>query len=856
MGWAGEREKASQHKRAMNTEPRNPISLGGQALPSGQMVAKPDCELLPAAQGSAAAEGARGAGDGAAGDWRCKALNDVLTTHGLFTIPQIVRAAGMARQSVHLDKLPEPWACPLSWEQVPAKHQRNADRLRKAMGRALKLRADASAAAGAVERAGLDDFKAEFGYTITGRHWRRLMQRTIERDGGAENWERLEIYIDDRALVTPKPRVEVLRREADHSALDACLSSIQDRANPTATEREFIWGRVFSHYEELTANLADSPAGNRERRLIRASLGLYLWKAFPAGALASTDYNLRRRLEEKIKGGPESWKDNRNNSGPEKRKLCPTCRPLMIGATVDYDKNYRLAWRQLHKKSKLCDACRTAWKHDVRAHKSYVPRSVIEDIRAEVEAAWTLRRGPKYRRLMSPSRRRDWSDTGPGDYSVLDDMTPDHAVYGPAALPLAYDEDANGRPFVGRMECLFSVDERTDYPLAFIVILGDGATANTAQRKASYNQIHQRQLLLRQHDSVGMPHIGFKQENGPWRNNMMDGCEKLAHWRTLDIPIFETGLREMGICIRRAIPGNPRSKIIERVFSALHSRMKCHPGYLGNNERMDRREGVLDFLARVKGGKEHPGNELMSVSEFIKLMGEEFMEFANDPQNGDRLPGVTPLEAFQGGIDGHPGYKSRGMRKFPDSARFLLSTHEKELYVGPQGVTYKIAGHRFPFFGPELLPYKGQKILGRLCVEQPKLLACRAANGNTFNVEAVITKANTETPENQKKAARDCADYMRQDKVLYDGLPHPFRFTIARDNAHSEEVRKYGENLNRELAAVEAKETAREQTQRRANTAAAKMGVPREVAARHPDRVLVADEMRREAERLRAEEES
>ena len=66
MGWAGEREKASQHKRAMNTEPRNPISLGGQALPCGQIVTEPGCALVSAARGSGAAEGARGAGGAAA----------------------------------------------------------------------------------------------------------------------------------------------------------------------------------------------------------------------------------------------------------------------------------------------------------------------------------------------------------------------------------------------------------------------------------------------------------------------------------------------------------------------------------------------------------------------------------------------------------------------------------------------------------------------------------------------------------------------------------------------------------------------------------------------------------------------
>jgi hypothetical protein len=527
----------------------------------------------------------------------------------------------------------------------------------------------------------------------------------------------------------------------------------------------------------------------------------------------------------------------------------------MKGASVDFDKNYRQAWRFMHLQGKLCEPCRTAWKYDVRTHKSYCPKGVIEDIRAEVEAEWSSRKGEKYRQLTSPSVKRVWFDTPPGVGTVMDDMTPDHAIYGMVELPLAYGDDRFGKPFVGRLEALFAVDERTDYPLAFLVILGDPETTTSPQRKASYNQIHQRQLLLRQHDSIGLPHQGgwLKLENGPWKNYMMDG-EKLAHWRTLDVPVFESGLASLGIRIRRTTPGNPRAKIIERVFHAVQSRMRCQPGFLGNNERMDKREAVQDFIARVKRGKEDPANELLHVSEFIKLLSDEFMAFAEEPQNGERLPGVSPKEAFYNGIDGHPGYSAKPLQQCADSARFLFSTHEKEVRVGPQGIVYKIAGHRFPFWGPELEPYQNTRILARFNIEEPKLLSCRAADGQTFTVKARIQMANTEPKEQLAQTARDRASWMKCGKVLYDNLPHPFRFTIARDNIHSPEVRKFGDDYNPKIEAAKAENTASERKQRKAEAIAAAAGVPREFAARHPDRLLQADEMRRKIERLRAEE--
>jgi hypothetical protein len=246
----------------------------------------------------------------------------------------------------------------------------------------------------------------------------------------------------------------------------------------------------------------------------------------------------------------------------------------------------------------------------------------------------------------------------------------------------------------------------------------------------------------------------------------------------------------------------------------------------------------------------------MHVSEYIKLLSDEFMAFAQEPQNGERLPGVSPREAFYNGIDGHPGYSAKPLQQCAASARFLLSTHEKEVRVGPQGIVYKLAGHQFPFWGTELEPYKGKMILARFNIEEPMLLSCRAADGQTFTVRAKIQMANTEPKEQQAQTAKDRASWLRSGKVLFGSLPHPFRFTIAKDSSHSPEVRKFGESYNRDVETAKAESSATERKQRKAETIAAAAGVPREFAARHPERILQAAAMRQKIERLRAEEEA
>src|ERR1017187_10017445 len=183
--------------------------------------------------------------------------------NNLFTASQIVRAAAISRQAVHaglqsiasagvvssqgkdvagwrfsdlpldwqfeitrrgvkrgfgngeafLANLPEPWKCPLAWDQVPEHQRDKAVKLHKALARALAMRGDGNSAAAQGELAELDAFKAEFGYAIHGRHWRRLLHRTVERDAGEENWQRLEIYLDDRAIAAPSAKSEAIRNQ-------------------------------------------------------------------------------------------------------------------------------------------------------------------------------------------------------------------------------------------------------------------------------------------------------------------------------------------------------------------------------------------------------------------------------------------------------------------------------------------------------------------------------------------------------------------------------------------------------------------------------------------------------------------
>jgi hypothetical protein len=255
---------------------------------------------------------------------------------------------------------------------------------------------------------------------------------------------------------------------------------------------------------------------------------------------------------------------------------------------------------------------------------------------------------------------------------------------------------------------------------------------------------------------------------------------------------------------------------------------------------------VQDFIARVKRGKENPANELLHVSELVKLLSLEFMAFAEESQGGERLPGVSPKEAFYNGIDGHPGYGTKPLRQFAANARFLLATHEKEVRVGPQGILFKLAGHQYPFWDTQLEPYRisGERILARFNIEEPNLLACRAADGKTFIVKSRIQMANTESDEQMAQTAKERASWTRGGKVLSDILPHPFRFTIARDSAHSEELLKFGGGYKATIVASKAEDTERARKLSKLQRKADAAGICISSTVRNPDDALEAIERR------------
>jgi hypothetical protein len=104
------------------------------------------------------------------------------------------------RNSLHMLGQPETaWQPKVPFSEVASDWQEKAKKLKAALALALARLDAPNPNSAESERQGLEEYRKEFGYTITVRHWRRLLQRTLDRAGAARDWHRRDIYLHENA---------------------------------------------------------------------------------------------------------------------------------------------------------------------------------------------------------------------------------------------------------------------------------------------------------------------------------------------------------------------------------------------------------------------------------------------------------------------------------------------------------------------------------------------------------------------------------------------------------------------------------------------------------------------------------
>ncbi|MFO1499176.1 MAG: hypothetical protein U1G07_12405 [Verrucomicrobiota bacterium] len=517
-----------------------------------------------------------------------------------------------------------------------------------------------------------------------------------------------------------------------------------DRLSPV--NQHLVWHDVFRFCE----------GGGRE---VKAAVLRFLRERFPhlAPNRTAIRWTFNNKLRRWTEGGktPESLKDGRANSGREAAELCGACLKKVMDLAVLLDGNETQAHRRLQEESKLCGECA----------KLPLTKTIRRTLGPLVDSQLDLRRGERFSLLAGPYITRDWSQAAPGDWFVFDDTTLNH--------PFCFQNE-QGEWEVARGEFLLGTDAKSDYPLISMLINGH------------YNSGHTRSLVTRAILKHGLPRVGVNLERGVWDSVLMRG-KRRPSWHTIDRSReTENGLLDPRLQLRLVQSRVPRAKTIESAIGRLQERMRCEKGFVGFNERTDRRELVQDFIARVRAGKEDPRNQLWTQEEWNQRLSEILLEFAHDEQNGARIPGLSPAEAWSTSIN------SRPLRALTAAEHHILATHQRRCRVTSQGVKVTIPGRgEVCFANGALAPYRDKEVIAYINWEDPEMIVCSDLEGREFfTVKSHILPAYSATAEQFREARQDFADFKRPAKVLFDNIQHPLISNMARDRDVTSETRR------------------------------------------------------------------
>ena len=595
-------------------------------------------------------------------------------------------------------------------------------------------------------------FREEFGYSIHERHWRRIFQRTIARDAGHHQWERLDLYLDE-----PRPRKSEQSVRIDVKPAEAVLlgysSKISDVGDPTPKEKALFWQVSFEQMHQLVE------AGVTECRA-RKAVRQILWKC--GVKMAKNEVSLAqlwRTYEAKwreAQGALTVLVDKRSsNSGNYRSPELPQ-RDIdqVIARAVRRGGRISQAWREVLAEGRLSKQITAYYDGLQPASKSYVPRRIREAARHDVRLLKDMHHGSRRARLNEAYVSRSWDDVAAGDWFQADDVTFNAYYYAP---------NEKGGTTLMRGQVLLMIDLRSTRILGFAML-----------DRRNYNAQAIRTLITRVCESFGLPRRGFYFERGIWEKSRLlvgDRNAEAMSWTE-----SEAGLRELGLIFKHAVL--PRAKPIERVIGEIQNLLDGTPGDAGRREATAGFERLQKKKRLVEAGKLPASDFFLSHSQMEGAIAEACKTYNEARNDGKMTGGLTSEKAWE-------HYQSTPLVRLPQEARYLLAHHKRPLTVGRNGISLRFGKESFVYRNAETGRLRGQRVLAWFNPDMPELLAVTDMDReNCFTVErAQEVPAMDATPEAlEEELSRVDAHnaYARHRyRILSSKIDVPFRVTFV-----------------------------------------------------------------------------
>ncbi|MCE5336282.1 MAG: hypothetical protein LLG06_17020 [Desulfobacteraceae bacterium] len=724
-----------------------------------------------------------------------------------------------------LSSPPVLWMPSIPLNEIAPKYTERASNLQRALADTLSRLNDLDISSDEIERLGIEDYRRVFGHTISGRHWRRLLDRTRERDKGAEDWIRPEIYLDEnpaRKSLAPLPLNPAVH---DYRDLQELISGFAKPLQPTPPEREYFWIHVL---ERLDGDVAGG------KTLCRAKKALLAFLAAKAPFLADNPRRLKwtfdRKYRKWIETGRslEAVKDQRHqNSGRYRAPdLTEDDRKLIIGTAVTKcGGRIAQAWRYLIRAGQLSQAILDHYSRNPTS-KSYVPKTVIEAVKYDIDMVEDIHHGPRRARLNGAYVECDPTSECSGDVYSGDDAT--FGIY-------YHDNTEQGLQIV-RSQVLLMIDCRSIYILGFVLT-----------GTAAYSAFHIRNLITHVHDSYGLPRRAFLFENGSWRARLVTGRKDEVDWTGTEL-----GLRGLGLKFRHARLA--RAKIIERVMGLTQDLMDGEPGYCGRDERRDGFERMEQHKRMALSGKVPASEYFMSREEWCQRLEQVFNQYNDEIQQGKYLDGLSPREGFE------KFHHGEGALRLTGNTRYLLANHKMKVLVGRNGISFRFGKQTYTYKNERTGALKGKPVVAWFNPEFPDLLSVSDENmRDVFTVERALPIPPTSaTDEQLAEALAQNAQHDAYSKALYRSIKPRFsdRFMqrMFQPVVVDEKTAAAGQQMleQREKIVLESQRQVRQESAIRQK--ARRLGFSDDTLARDPVRQQRGLDLNDVAERLHAEE--
>ena len=574
-----------------------------------------------------------------------------------------------------------------------------AGKLREALRPWLVRQHDPALTAADLESQALADYKRIFGNAISARYWRELFMRAVRRDGGAENFDRLEIYLPDRLHEAVPAAAMVSEALADDfSALDVLIGSFADPADPTKQQREAVWALTLKKFSSLVADGESEKSAARRLRQY-----LCLRAPFLAASRDALWMAFSRRLEAVQRAGGDllAVRDGRAGNGSPVEMPAADIDLLRHSAAFQNGGRLDTAWREVY--PRLSESTRVRYDFSQRA-----PAAVCELVNRELVDALTARhQGKRVLRRLVGSVERDWSGLPSMHSWAVDDMTSNVEVY------------------------LQNADGTVSLIQPQIIAVMDCASRKWVGWSISDDKAPTAELVC------AAILDGFKRHGVPaelWvENGFVFGKSLNVNGKVdADGRTVVAGLAQYGCEIHHFKKMSPTSKgELEKSFDLLQRLMERHPGYAGRMQMVDAPEGFKREQRLIRGGKAEAAKFRYSLDEFIVVMNK-MMEQQNAAPRQGGLNGVSPDEAFDALAD-----KTNPPMKLSTQLHWMLANERYQVSVKTGGVKFTHYGRPIRVRGGELTKHIGSDLWALVDRRDDSMVTFATLDySETFTIEA------------------------------------------------------------------------------------------------------------------------